>query len=459
MKLKLKEEAEEAVSSAETESVPEAESPETSKMVVDTENTLDPLKRSKKFSWKSFGGDGFIFSLVFHGILLIVAIFLVVRHIAKQEEEPDAFITGAGGGNNGADARMQQHRMKPRQNMIQSKARITSKSSTASIVLPEMPTMAVQSSFGSTGMSAGGDSSGFGGGSGGGVGTGRGIGVGGGSNFISKFGSSGAASDGIEGRFYDLKMKPDGGASPLVDRNANTMERYINVGRAIVNMKKAWDTKPLEKYFLADLVLSAPSQIFIPGSSADDAPKAFGLEKNKGERWFVHYKGNVMPNKSGTIRLVGCADDILCVRLGNRVALDCGFDLLTEKVRQAGGPSVGKVLGVSGGLRGQPPGFGSIGMRNGPAIKVQKGKAMPFECLIGETPGGIFCALLLFEELDKKGKPIGKPKLFRFYNGPAEETFAEEILQHGQWNTWNQQLDMEGGGWEFRPTKRRSLGF
>jgi hypothetical protein len=102
------------------------------------------------------------------------------------ETEPNTFATGSGGGSKGDKAVIRDHKVVPRhaQNLAKNTNRITSKSSTASVALPDLPALSPSSMM--SGMTAGGASKGFGGGSGGGIGAGKGVGVGNGRNFVGK---------------------------------------------------------------------------------------------------------------------------------------------------------------------------------------------------------------------------------------------------------------------------------
>lgn len=326
----MKEEETELLDPSAVESLPVAETPAGD--VEDDSKSMDPLKRHrKKFSWKNFGGDGFIFSLVFHGVLLLVAIFLVVQQIvtAPPEEEPEAFVTGAGGGNNGNNARMQQHRMKPRQNMIQSKARITSKSSTSTIALPEMPAVSMNSSF-SSGMSAGGDSSGFGSGSGGGVGPGHGMGVGNGKNFLGGFGSRVRNDRLLKGYLFDLKRGSKGSTLATIepsDKGRRNEQLHKAIG--ILDSNR-WDLRKLEDlYFKAETVLYS-SRIFIVNEKgqalqATLATDAFadkdGKAPFKAPGWLCYYEGQFSVPETGEYRFVGMGDDAMIVGINRNTVL------------------------------------------------------------------------------------------------------------------------------------------
>ncbi|MBQ2732483.1 MAG: hypothetical protein IJF68_05500, partial [Opitutales bacterium] len=103
------------------------------------ENGEDPLKRHTKFSWKSFGGDGFIVSVILHAALIVFALFYVVATVRPEPPEPAEFVSGAGGGSNGENANRQKHRMRPKPRDMNTQNKITSKSTRATLTLPEMP--------------------------------------------------------------------------------------------------------------------------------------------------------------------------------------------------------------------------------------------------------------------------------------------------------------------------------
>ena len=414
----------------------------------DDDEGEDPLKRHTKLSWKTFGGDSFLISVIFHAVLIIFALFYVVATIQPKEPEPQEFVSGAGGGSDGDNANRQQRRMRQKPKEMNTQNKITSKSAHAKLTLPEMPKMNTSNLGAMSSMkSGGGASSGTGGGAGGGIGKGFGPGIGNGSAFLSMFGTRGAQIGGVAGYFYDLKLTNKEQPSGM------TQEKYLDVGDSVIKRKGAWNEAPLKAYFKADTTLSMPAQIFIPAISADDAPKAFNLT-NAGKQWLIHYKGYVRSNKAGKIRLVGIADDFIVVRFGDVLALDAGMISFTEKSRTP------VRLGISSpGKRQLIPGFDgfkgrTVDFYTGPEITVKKNTVTAFECIIGELPGGAFSAALAFEELDRHGNVVGKPKLFRFSDKPLEETVVESIRKNPSWNSWCNAIDMTGGGWVFTPIKR-----
>src|SRR5690606_19880069 len=78
-------------------------------------------------------------------------------------------------------------------------------------------------------------------------------------------------------------------------------------------VKKNWDESVLNRFFRPARALYA-TQLFIPQMSADEAPKAFGVENVvKPAAWVIHYKGQVSPPEDGKYRFLCFADDLMVV--------------------------------------------------------------------------------------------------------------------------------------------------
>ncbi len=173
--------------SEETPTPPPGDVPPAPVKQVETDEILG-TKRGKKSFWQRIGASGLSVSIAFHALLVFVAAAFVVSTVTDNaKKDPNQFATGAGGGSGGERVKNTQHKIKPKnvKSLAKTTTRITSKSASASIALPDMPNSASASSM-ISGAMAGGSSKGFGGGSGGGIGTGRGMGSGGGKNFVAK---------------------------------------------------------------------------------------------------------------------------------------------------------------------------------------------------------------------------------------------------------------------------------
>jgi len=133
-----------------------------------------------------FGAEGFMFSMLFHLALLLIALLYVTTRYLITEKEPDTFATGAGGGQQGERVRQNTHRVRaPAMRSPRNAPRISVAGGTNSLAMPQMPDLAP--GLLGEGVTAGALSKGMGGGGGGGVGTGLGIGVGNKRNFVSRF--------------------------------------------------------------------------------------------------------------------------------------------------------------------------------------------------------------------------------------------------------------------------------
>ena len=403
--------------------------------------------RSKRTFWQKLGGEGLTISLIIHLVLILIAAIWVVSTVTDSvKKDPDSFSTGQGGGAAGDKAKQFKTRAQPKnpKSMAKNTARITSKSSTATISLPDLPTSSVASL--NTGMMGGGSSKGFGGGSGGGIGSGMGVGRGNGRNFVSVFGSK-TAVNGLPGTFYDFKQNKAGKPTPMMGGAPEKFGDPSN-GPAIglynkeVNefFDKGFAVSSLSNVFRAPDTLLA-SQIFIPPCPATEAPKAYGVDKEcKPSRWIAHYRGAVKAPQTGKFRFVGSGDDFMAVRWNRKVALDSGYQQFLT-----GGENVYKDFGNKKCDETHPSRTGKP-MRAGPWISITKDAEVPMEVVIGETPGGTFYAILCIEVMAPNGKGEGNLKLFRMTSDELPDA-----IKNGHPSVPN--VDMVAEGWIFKTVR------
>jgi hypothetical protein len=388
------------------------------------QHEVDVLKRRKHFSWKKFGGEGFLISVAFHVLLLIAGLFWIVtkwREPAKKVDE--TFASGAGGGANGDKAKAFEHKMQRRQPMIvKSPSRIVSKSANASVSLPSTPTTST-ASFAS-GLSGGGMSKGSGGGSGGGEGPGIGIGKGGGKNFVSAFGRSGMNNNLLTGSIYDFYQTKDGRKSKYPQRGTGPAVNNLDWLTPLVTtyIENGWNDDRLAPYFKGPAVLGVP-QILIPVCPDTAAPDAFeATGKMTGGAWIVVYRGKVTAPETAEIRFVGNADNYLAVAMNGKNILNyhCGRKFSEE---------------VNIGVR-RP-------LARGEWFKVQKGSTYDMAILIGDA-GGVFSASLCYEKKDQPKKLI----LFR-----TEISDFSDFLQKGRGEI-PQNIDPDSPAWPCKAVTR-----
>ena len=379
--------------------------------------------------------------------LVLIAIVWVVSTVTDGagKKDPNAFATGAGGGAGGPKAKEFKTKLQPKniKSLAKTNTRITSKNANASLAVASLPSMS--NPLLSAGAIGGGASKGFGGGSGGGIGGGKGVGAGGGRNFVSLFGMKGSSlgASGLIGTLYDLKQTAD--RKPTSAAPANTgIAPYRTSVREF--LESGWSAGRLQRFFKSpDKLVSG--QLFITGRSADDAPKAFEVEKlMKPSRWVVHYRCYVEMPSSMPFRFVGSGDDFLIVRWNRKIALDDGYETYL-----AGGGNY-KDFGVKVTQEfkvDRRPG-GLHRLKAGPWIQVTKGTKVPVEVLIGETPGGVFDCYLAIEvaksstKVNGQYEGEGKLKLFRCNSDPLPAGVGRDKR--------DLDIDMEAKGWIFKVT-------
>ncbi|MFZ9979423.1 MAG: hypothetical protein ACO3HN_05690 [Opitutales bacterium] len=412
------------------------------------ETGTEPLARPQRTLWQRLGGEGLALSVIVHVILVLIAIVWVVSTVTDGagKKDPNTFATGAGGGAGGPKAKEYKTKLQPKniKSLAKTNTRITSKNANSALAVASLPSMS--NPLLSAGAIGGGASKGFGGGSGGGIGAGKGIGSGGGRNFVSLFGMKGGANvGGLIGTLYDLKQTSD--RRPTAAAPAST---GIPPYRASVRefLESGWSAGRLQKFFKApDKLVSG--QLFITSRSANDAPKAFDVEKlMKPSRWVVHYRCYVEAPSSTAFRFVGSGDDFLIVRWNRKIALDDGYETYFSG-RDGNYKDFGVKVSKEYKINRAP---GSLHrLKAGPWIQVTKGTKVPVEVLIGETPGGVFDCYLAIEVAKSNNKVngqyegTGRLKLFRCNDEPlpVELTRDKRGLD----------IDMEATGWIFKVSK------
>ncbi|MDR2463908.1 MAG: hypothetical protein LBD30_09065 [Verrucomicrobiales bacterium] len=224
------------------------------------------------------------------------------------------------------------------------------------------------------------------------------------------FGGNVNAEDGaMIGHMYDLKQTADRQPTSMAGDATRAWNDPKEVGannecrQTILKFfNSGWQESVFEKYYKVEKPIGI-FQLFIPRQDAELAPRAFNADRLvKARRWVIVYKGSFTAPASGTFRFVGNADDEMAVRLGKRVVLEVGHNLLDKiKREQVGGNSAANRV------------FG------GEWFELEAGQTYPLSILINETPGGAFQAFLLIQ---KKGGEYawrqGKQEL-----GPALPVF------------------------------------
>ena len=370
--------------------------PAVPKLIVPVER-LSLFARIRRGYRKASGGS-LLLSIGVHAIIILIGTYLVVSQVVEDRK------ISFGGGDRRQSAEPQ-HKVKMKARPATAPApnkRITTTSSIAKVALPDMPNVQVNmgpslaASMGSGGFgsvaSLGGSQSGGGGKE---------------MNFakITFFGLRGtpAAVDGFVGTFYDFKQTPGRRPTVMALDNAERLAALARTPKANADPNKEyadvlrkfcvnWDLELLKGYYKAKEKLMA-YQIYIPMGKADEAPKAFGVEKEcKPTRWIVYYEAMVIPPRTGRYRFGGRADDVLLVRWDGQLVYDGCFE----------GAQVDASL-----------------LKDPKWIDMKAGVPIKMEVIVGEQPGGFFWAKLLIEHDPGKNKPPEEPMVFQLKKAPV----------------------------------------
>jgi len=366
----------------------------------DSEEHQEILQKPKLSYWRRLGGGSLFISLAVHAILLGIGVVLIIGVIPPPPEKVVDFIAPGGGGAPASSTKQQK-----RANVVRNNAsRVAAKDVVSNFTLPDPEASSDMSALGALGAGGMGGLGGMGSGGGKGMGTGEGIGAGMGAGIgsgsgINPFGMINPNRGALIGTFYDLKQTKDRKPTGYTDQQMRDMVKEFG--------RKNWREQTLNDYFQVPQKLYQ-TKIYIPAMSADLAPAAFKAEKEvEPRRWVIIYRGNVIAPKTGRFRFVGCADDVLAVRFNGKNSLDYGFQRVNEGrdyPMEDGHPKYSYVNAK------QYERMGGIGA--GPTFSVRAGQSYPIEIIVGEVPGGTFCATLMIEEIGAKyektaeGSPI-----------------------------------------------------
>jgi hypothetical protein len=190
------------------------------------------------------------------------------------------------------------------------------------------------------------------------------------------FGKEKQGEAALMGIMYDLKQTQRGEPSGVDERDYRTVcSEFVNGG---------FDESVFNRYYRVSKPRYA-TQIFVPLIGAGAAPKAFGAEETvKQSRWVIHYKGQVVSPSDGNYRFWGYADDLLVVAVNGQIVLNGSrFSIVGTawKSTENGGIAAGNRALVAGDW-----------------IAASSANPLDLDILVGEQPGGEFCAFLLIEK-------------------------------------------------------------
>jgi hypothetical protein len=132
---------------------------------------------------------------------------------------------------------------------------------------------------------------------------------------LNPFGSSDIAAGGLGGYFYDMKLTASGKPTKM------TVPEWDAFATKFANSN--WSETALKNYYKSPNPLYI-RQFFIPLNGSVAAPKAFNIP-NAPALWMILYHGYVIPPEDGTYTFHGYGDDLLLVKINDRLVLDAGW--------------------------------------------------------------------------------------------------------------------------------------
>jgi hypothetical protein len=196
------------------------------------------------------------------------------------------------------------------------------------------------------------------------------------------FGKETASEAALMGLFYDFKQTQQRAPTGVdVATYTAVLDEFVSRG---------FDEDVLNRYYRTSKPLYT-TQVCIPVLLASQAPKAFGVDKIvKPSRWVIHYKAQVSPPEDGVYRFAGYADDALFVAVNGKLVLDGSRKNVTAALKKtvwhASDPYPHDYQAGNGHLNA------------GDWVPLKAGQPVDLDVIIGEQPGGEFCAFLLYEK-------------------------------------------------------------
>ena len=210
-------------------------------------------------------------------------------------------------------------------------------------------------------------------------------------------GKSLATGNEFEGTFYSFAYDRQGD-----DTTVESSTAYMSIIRRFLNSN--WNTYAFAPYYRAAQKLYT-TQIFIPTIYSEFGPLSFGIEDGPDfdpHMWCIHYKGQISNAEGGRFRFRGLGDDVLIVRVNNKIVFDGSWGPFRDEGtgwKPSSSEDRNYVIGHAVSAVGD-------------WFEINEGEVVDMEVLIGEIPGERFCAYLLIEKegelynRNNKGAPI-----------------------------------------------------
>lgn len=199
---------------------------------------------------------------------------------------------------------------------------------------------------------------------------------------VTLFGGGQSIGNDFVGTFYDFKRDRQGrplGTDPgtMVD----ILTKFVSGG---------WKTSSFARFYRSPKKLYATS-FMIPPVRSSVAPSAFDEADTGGWVWAAHYKGQLVYPEDIKFRFWGHGDDVLVVRVDGEVVLNACWPEGQWGTYDIGGSWISS---AKNDFRFY---LGNNLSRGGDWIELKAGEPKDMEVILGEVPGGGFCAMLTVE--------------------------------------------------------------
>jgi len=204
---------------------------------------------------------------------------------------------------------------------------------------------------------------------------------------IGVFGSGQTVGNDFVGTFYDFKR----------DRKGNPLAAGMDTDKYMQELMKFlrndWKPSTWVRYYRSPKKLYATT-IMIPAILSTEAPAAFGEPDTGGWCWAVHYTGQLVYPEDITFRFWGFGDDEMFVRVnGELVLIACWYSDYGTSSDAYFSP----LWTTPDKADSRKYYLGNNKSVVGDWITLKAGEPQDMEVLIGEKPGGAYCAMLLVE--------------------------------------------------------------